>query len=156
MEEKKQNEKVKERNGVEKVVEKGEAKRVGLSLKFLLINILVSLMVAVGVVYVYDRYYAQKIVAFDLRGYLWGLRDMYLAGKINDEGLKQAIEAAYIAVRTQKKNKVVLMGDVILSPIEKIEYPVKVEFSPLSLFNGTLGGGLGGDGGAKQNKEAKP
>ena len=42
------------------------------------------------------------------------------------------------------------MGDVILSPIEKIEYPVKVEISPLSLFNGTLGrGGLGGDGGAK-------
>jgi len=149
MEEKKQSEEVREKSEVEKVVEKKKIKRGEFSLKFLLINILVSLMVAVGVVYVYDRYYAQKIVAFDLREYLWGVRDMYLAGKINDEGLKQAIEAAYIAVRTQRKNKVVLMGDVILSPIEKIEYPVKGDFSSLSLFNEILGGGLGGDGGAK-------
>jgi hypothetical protein len=156
MEEKKQNEEVRERNGVEKVVEKGGAKKGGLSLKFLLVNILVSLVVLVGVVYVYDRYYAQKIVAFDFKEYLWGLRDMYLAGKINDEGLKQAIEAAYIAVRTQRKNKVVLMGDVILSPIEKIESPVKGNFSSLPLFNEILGGGLRGDGGVKQNKEAQP
>jgi hypothetical protein len=114
----------------------------GLNLiKVLLINILVSLLISVGVVYVYDKYYAQKIVAFDLKGYIIGLREMYIAGKINDEGLKQAIEAAYVAIKNQRRNKVVLMGDVILTPVERIEYPVKIEFSSFSLFNGTLGGG---------------
>jgi hypothetical protein len=126
---------------------KKEVKGGGKSFNFkvLMINILVSFLVSVGVVYVYDRYYAQKIVAFDLKGYVMGLRNMYLAGKINDEGLKQAIEAAYLAVRGQAKNKVVIMGDVILSPVERIEYPVKIEFSSLPFFNmngmnGTLGG----------------
>jgi hypothetical protein len=134
--------------------EKKEEKRIteeggkgGLSLfKVILINVLVSLLVSVGVVYVYDRYYAQKIVAFDLQGYIIGLRDMYMSGKIDDEGLKRAIDAAYAVIKSQRKNKVVLMGDVILTPVEKIEYPVKIEFS--SIFpniNGTqrgIGGGV--------------
>jgi hypothetical protein len=122
---------------VEKEVKAGGR---GFNFKVLVINILVSFLVSVGVVYVYDRYYAQKIVAFDLKGYVMGLRDMYLAGKINDEGLRQAIEAAYVAVKSQAKNKVVIMGDVILSPVERIEYPVKIEFSPSSFFdmNGTM------------------
>jgi hypothetical protein len=118
----------------------------GLSLfKILLINILVSFLVSVGVVYVYDRYYAQKVVAFDLRGYMLGLRDMYLAGKINDEGLKIAIDAVHATIQKQGKNRVVLMKDVILSPVAEIGYPVRIEFSSHSLFhNGTLGGGIGG------------
>ena len=116
----------------------------GLSLfKILLINILVSFLVSVGVVYVYDRYYAQKVVAFDLRGYMFGLREMYLTGKINDEGLKYAIDAAYATLQKQRKNRVVLMKDVILSQVEEIKYPVKIEFSS-HFHNGTLGGGIGG------------
>jgi hypothetical protein len=138
-----------EKKEVKKEVEtkvKEEMKREkSLSLiKVLLINVLVSLLVAVGVVYVYDRYYAQKIVAFDLRGYMLGLRDMYVAGKINDEGLKQAVEAVYKVIKDQRKNRVVLMKDVILNSVEEIGYPMKVEFSSFSsLFNnGTLGGGI--------------
>lgn len=143
MEEKKQSEEVKE--------ESKEAKKGGLNVKVLLVNVLVSLMVAVGVVYVYDRYYAQKIVAFDLKGYVIGLRDMYLAGKINDEDLKKAIDMAYDVIRSQRKNKVVIMGDVILSPVEVIDYPVKVEFSSFSFnINGTVGKEGGRmDGGSK-------
>ena len=132
--------------GAEKKIEEGKKKE-GWSLslfKVLLINILVSLLVAVSVVYVYDRYYTQKIVAFDLRGYMLGLRDMYVAGKINDEGLKQAIEAIYITIKNQRKNKVVFMKDVILSPVEEIGYPMKIEISPFSFNNGTLGGGISG------------
>jgi hypothetical protein len=130
---------------VEKEVKEGGR---GFNFKVLVINILVSFLVSVGVVYIYDRYYAQKIVAFDLKGYVIGLRDMYLAGKINDEGLRQAIEAAYVAVRNQAKNKVVIMGDVILSPVERIEYPVKIEFpSSSSSFNmNRMNGALGGVG----------
>jgi hypothetical protein len=84
-------------------------------------------------------------VAFDLRGYMLGLRDMYIAGKINDEGLKQAIEAVYMTMKNQRGNKVVLMKDVILNSVGEIGYPVKVEFSSSSLFNnGTLGRGISG------------
>jgi hypothetical protein len=155
MEEKGQNEEVRERNEevkekrvVEKVVEKKEARGgSGLSLKVLLVNVLVSFLVAVGVVYVYDRYYAQKIVAFDLKGYIIGLRDMYLAGKINDEDLKRAIDMAHDVIRSQRKNKVVIMGDVILSPVEVIDYPIRIEFSSFPFnINGTLGGRVSGGG----------
>jgi archaellum component FlaF (FlaF/FlaG flagellin family) len=147
--EKKQSEEVKEKNVVEKDVGKKEARGGGFSLKVLLVNILVSLMVAIGVVYVYDKYYAQKIVAFDLKGYIIGLRDMYLAGKINDEDLKKAIDMAYDVIKSQKKNKVVIMGDVILSPVEVIDYPVRVEF-PSFLFN--MNGTLGKEGGRNDGR----
>ena len=120
----------------------------GLSLfKILLINVLVSLLVSVGMVYIYDKYYAQKIVAFDLKGYVIGLRDMYMSGKINDEEVKRAIDAAYLAIRNQRKNKVVLMGDVILTPVERIEYPIKIEFSSISSISPNINGIQGGGGG---------
>jgi hypothetical protein len=147
MEEKEKDEKKDTKMETEKKIKEEVKKRDGgLSLfKVLLINVLVSLLVAIGVVYVYDKYYAQKIVAFDLKGYIIGLRDMYVAGKINDEELKRAIDAAYAVIRSQRKNKVVLMGDVILTPVEKIEYPVKIEFSSISSnINGAQGGGSGG------------
>jgi hypothetical protein len=111
-----------------KIKEETKREERNLSLfKILLINVLVSLLISVGVLYVYDKYYAQKIVAFDLKGYIIGLRDMYVSGKINDEELKRAIDIAYAVIKNQKKNKVVLMGDVILTPVERIEYPVKIE-----------------------------
>jgi hypothetical protein len=147
IEEKEKNEKKEAKKEVErKVKEEVKKGREGLSLfKVLLINILVSFFVAVGVVYIYDKYYAQKIVAFDLKGYVIGLRDMYVAGKIDDEGLKRAIDAAYVTIKSQRKNKVVLMGDVILTPVERIEYPVKIEtFSIPFNMNGTQGGVSGG------------
>ena len=127
---------------------KEEVKKEGGSLslfKVLLINVLVSLFVAVSVVYVYDKYYAQKIVAFDLQGYIIGLKEMYIAGKINDEDLKRAIDAAYAVIKSQRKNKVVLMGDVILSPVERIEYPVKIEFSSISSNINKAQGGISGE-----------
>jgi 2-phospho-L-lactate guanylyltransferase (CobY/MobA/RfbA family) len=70
---------------------------------------------------------------------------MYMAGKIDDEGLKRAIDAAYTVIKSQRKNKVVLMGDVVLSPVERIEYPVKIDFSSVFFnINGTKGG-IGGE-----------
>jgi len=123
----------------------GVKKSGGFSLKSLVINVLVSLLVSFCVIYVYDRYYAQKIVAFDLKGYIVGLRDMYMAGKIDDEGLRRAIDAAYVAIKSQKKNKVVLMGDVVLTPVERIDYPIKIDVSSPSLnMNGTKEGVNGG------------
>jgi hypothetical protein len=132
----------------EKVEKEVKESGKGFNFKVLVINILVSFFIAAGVVYIYDRYYAQKIVAFDLKGYIIGLRDMYLAGKINDEDLKKAIDMAYDVIKSQRKNKVVIMGDVVLSPVEVIDYPVRVEFSSFPFnINGTLGregGGMDG------------
>jgi hypothetical protein len=136
---------------VRKDVKRGEGvkKGGGFSFRSLVINVLVSLLVSFSVIYVYDRYYAQKIVTFDLKGYIVGLRGMYMAGRINDEGLRQAIDAAYMVIKSQKKNKVVLMGDVVLTPVERIDYPIKIEANP-SIPHYNMNGTQGGvDGGVK-------
>lgn len=95
----------------------------------LLFTAIVATVVSVISIFIYDKYYAQKIVSFDFKGYILGLRDMYMSGKINDAELKQAIDLVEQKIKSQEKNKVVFMGDVILSKVERIDYPIRIEFN---------------------------
>ncbi|MEM4134387.1 MAG: hypothetical protein QXV73_04245 [Candidatus Micrarchaeia archaeon] len=119
------------------------------AVKYVFVAVLLSALINVAGLFIYHNYFAVKIVAFDLKGYIWGLRDMYINGKINDEQLKQSIDMAEKAVTTLSKNKVVLLGDVVLTKhVEKIDYPIKIDIpqSPLSEFKKEM---------EKENKEDK-
>jgi hypothetical protein len=74
----------------------------------------VSAMVTIGVLTIYDRYIAQKIVALDVKGYIAEQRDLYLSGKINDAQLKESFDRLEKAKEKVPKNRIIILGDVMV------------------------------------------
>lgn len=82
--------------------------------KQLLVNVLVSVVISVCSVFIYDRFFSQKIVTFDLKGYVAVLRDLYLAKQIDDNELRRRIDYIEHIVKNTPKRKVIITSDVIL------------------------------------------
>lgn len=93
----------------------------GISLPVVIcISLLVALITSFASLYSYDRWYAQKLVAVDIKGYIAQQRDNYIAGKMNDEELKRSFDRLESVVIAIPKNKVVIMGDAVVRNIETI------------------------------------
>lgn len=76
--------------------------------------ILISLVVSVCSILVYDKFFATKIVTFDLKGYVAVLRDLYLTKQIDEAELKKRIDKIEEIVVKTPKRKVIITSDVIL------------------------------------------
>ncbi len=85
------------------------------------ICLLVALITSFSSVYSYDRWYAQKIVAVDIKGYIAQQRDNYMAGKLTDEELKRSFDHLENIVVAIPKNRVVIMGDAVVRNVETIK-----------------------------------
>jgi len=85
------------------------------------ISLLIALTTSFTSLYSYDRWYAQKIVAVDIKGYIAQQRENYIAGKMNDEELKRSFDRLESVVIAIPKNKVVIMGDAVVRNIETIK-----------------------------------
>ncbi|MEI6703260.1 MAG: hypothetical protein WCL71_06950 [Deltaproteobacteria bacterium] len=85
------------------------------------ICLLVALITSVASVYSYDRWYAQKIVAVDIKGYIAQQRDNYMAGKLTDEELRRSFDHLENVVIAIPKNRVVIMGDAVVRNVETIK-----------------------------------
>jgi len=68
----------------------------------------------------YDRWYAQKIVAVDIKGYIAQQRDNYLAGKLNDDELKRSFDRLEAVITAIPKNRVIIMGDAVVRNAETV------------------------------------
>lgn len=84
------------------------------------ISLLIALITSFASLYIYDRWFALKIVAVDIRGYIAQQRDSYLAGKMTEDELKRSFDRLESVVIAIPKNKVVIMGDVAVRNIETI------------------------------------
>ncbi len=86
------------------------------------ISLLVSMLASVGSVYVYDRFYAQKIVAVDIKGYIAAQRDLYLSGKETGKEFRENIDKLATVVKSIPKNRVAIMEDAVIrnAEIEKL------------------------------------
>jgi hypothetical protein len=85
--------------------------------------IVVSMMSSIATVAAYDRYVAQKVVAVDVSGFLQEQRDLVLAKKITMDGFKANLERYIGALKSQPKNRVLILEDVIASKnLEKVSY----------------------------------
>ena len=83
----------------------------------------VSLGSSVATVAAYDRYMAQKVVAVDVSGFLQEQRDLVLAKKITMDDFKANLERYLSALKSQPKNRVLILEDVIASKnLEKVSY----------------------------------
>jgi hypothetical protein len=84
---------------------------------------LVSVGSSIATVAAYDRYVAQKVVAVDVSGFLQKQRDLVLAKKITMDDYKANLERYIEALKSQPRNKVLILEDVIASKnLEKVSY----------------------------------
>ncbi len=86
-----------------------------------LLTLLISLLMSLASILIYDRFFVQKIVAVDIKGYISEQRDLYISGKINDEQLKANIDKMEKVVTSIPKNKVIIMGDTVIRNAEVVK-----------------------------------
>jgi len=73
-----------------------------------------SVAAMVGILAAYDNYFAQKIVALDVKGYIAEQRGLYLSGKINEAQLKENFDRLDKVKERVPKNRVIILGDVLV------------------------------------------
>lgn len=86
-----------------------------------LLTLIVSAITAATTVAIYDRRYAQKIVVMDLQGYIRQQRDLMAAGKLDQDQLRQGLDAMEAALLAVPANHTVLMKDVVLRNAPEIK-----------------------------------
>lgn len=79
---------------------------------FLILGI--SLASSAASIIIYDRYFATRIVAVDVKGFIAEQRDLFVQGKIDDGQLKRNIESLEKAIENIPSNEVVIMGDAVV------------------------------------------
>ena len=100
---------------------KEQPKRQPGTLALIGICLVVSLGASLATVAGYDHWYAQKIVAVDIKGYIAQQRDNYLAGKLSDEELRKSFDRLEAAITSIPKNRVIIMGDAVVRNAETVK-----------------------------------
>ena len=85
------------------------------------ICVVVSIGASLATVAGYDRWFAQKVVAVDIKGYIAQQRDDYLAGKMNDDELKKSFDRLETVITAIPKNRVIIMGDAVVRNAETVK-----------------------------------
>ena len=80
--------------------------------------LLISLATSAAILFAYDRWYTQKIVAVDMKGYITLQRYKYKDGKINDDDLRKAFDRLEQMMNTIPRNRVVIMADTAIRNAE--------------------------------------
>lgn len=83
--------------------------------------LVVSLGASLATIAVYDHWYAQKVVAVDIKGYIAQQRDNYLAGKLNDDELRKSFDRLEAVITAIPKNRVIIMGDAVVRNAETVK-----------------------------------
>jgi len=74
----------------------------------------ISLASSAASIVIYDRYFATRIVAVDIKGFIAAQRDLFVQGKIDDDQLRKNIESLEKAIEGIPSNEVVIMGDAVV------------------------------------------
>lgn len=101
---------------------KDRNKGFGLS-SFFIIIVIINLVVTSGLIYLYDRFMAPKIVAVDIKGFIEKQRNLYIANKINDEQLKANLDAMEKKIKAMPKNTIIITADVMVGENAKVIEP---------------------------------
>ena len=80
----------------------------------------ISFGASLTAIFGYDRWYAQKIVAVDIKGYIARQRESYLAGKMSDDELKKSFDRLEAVITAIPRNRVVIMGDAVVRNAETV------------------------------------
>ena len=76
--------------------------------------LLIALVVAGITLFAYDRWFAPKVVAFDLKGYLRAQQALLASGEITESKWQQGLERLEQVFREQPPNRTILLKEVVL------------------------------------------
>ena len=89
----------------------------------LVLSATVSAAVSVGALYVYDQRYAQKVVAFDLPGYVDAVRSEVGRGTMTEDQTAASLAQVDRLLSGVSANHVVLSRDVVLTNARELALP---------------------------------
>ena len=87
----------------------------------LTLAVVASLFTSILSIVTYDHYFAQKVVAVDIKSFIEDKKTDYIAGRLDDAGLKKEMDKLETTVASIPKNKAVLMGDLVVKNVEIIK-----------------------------------
>lgn len=76
--------------------------------------LLISVFSSVVSLFIYHYFFALKVAVVDLSGYIIGLRNLYLAGKLDDNGLKMKLDEAINIIKSNENKYVILPAEGVL------------------------------------------
>ncbi len=78
-------------------------------------TVLIAVTISLLCLFVYDTYYAPKIITVDLKGYMAEQKKLYLSGQIDDAALKENIDQLQKKIKSVPENTIVLIEEVVVS-----------------------------------------
>ena len=76
--------------------------------------VLIALVVAGVSLFAYDRWFAPRVVAFDLKGYLRTQQALLASGEITEAQWQQGLDRLEQVFREQPPNRTILLKEVVL------------------------------------------
>ena len=76
--------------------------------------VLIALVVAGVSLFAYDRWFAPRVVAFDLKGYLRTQQALLANGEITEAQWQQGLDRLEQVFREQPPNRTILLKEVVL------------------------------------------
>lgn len=89
--------------------------------KHILLIFLICALTSASLIFIYDRFFAQKVVAFDLKEYLEKQRNEFVNGKLDEAEFKRRMDELERVLLSVPKRKVILMGDAVIRNADRIE-----------------------------------
>ena len=90
-------------------------------IKLLMLTVFISILCSAASMAVYDRFFAQKVVTANIAQFVLDQRDLYFSGKIDKEQYVANLNRFVALVKSQPKNRVVILEDVVAANGEKLE-----------------------------------
>ena len=90
-------------------------------IKLLIAALFISILCSAASVAVYDRFFAQKVVTANIAQFVLDQRDLYFSGKIDKEQYVANLNRFVALVKSQPKNRIVILEDVVAANGEKLE-----------------------------------
>ncbi len=89
--------------------------------RLLIATVFISVLCSTASVAVYDRFFAQKVVTANIAQFVLDQRDLYFSGKIDKEQYVASLNRFVALVKSQPKNRVVILEEVVAANGEKLE-----------------------------------
>ncbi|MGD0234596.1 MAG: hypothetical protein ABSC55_08655 [Syntrophorhabdales bacterium] len=105
----------------ESVCTKGKGRRERSWSRMFVVAVLVGVLCSTASVAVYDRFFAQKVVTANIAQFVLEQRDLYFSGKIDKEQYVTNLNRFVALVKSQPRNRVVILEDVVAANGEKLE-----------------------------------
>jgi hypothetical protein len=99
----------------------GKKPGIAKALFFFALPYLINALITCSLIYGYDYFVAQKIVAVDIKGFITAQRELYIKGKIDSVQFQKNVDRMFATITEITPNTIVLMGDAVVRNAKVID-----------------------------------